>query len=83
MKLDKNNIVKTYNALCEKYRAVNSIDLNDLSNNELIIYITGQTLKMRPFKGSYDNALYWVNEVGRDKAIQTFMKAKKNIDLNF
>ena len=83
MKLNKKNIVKVYNALCDKYRALNSTDLNDLTDNELIIYITGQTLKMRPFEGAYDNALYWINEKGRDKAIKTFMKSKRHEDFTF
>ena len=74
-KITEKNIFNLYNSVCAKYLAQDCTDLSVLSDYELIVYITGKTIKFgRGFYPSLENAEYHLKN--RDDAIKIFNTPK-------
>ncbi len=68
--MDLTEVISTYNNICTKHKNNNNT-LQDLTDRELAIWITGQTLNYgRDLKDSIDNALCHIED--RAKAEKLF-----------
>jgi len=69
----RNELINKYNEVCKKHLSLNHT-LENLSDNELFIYVAGKTLDYgRTWEDSLENAKCSLS-IGREHAIRCFSK---------